>query len=161
MISIELLKEYEFCDGMTDEQLENLASIATLETHEADTMIYRVGEPAAKFYFVSKGKVAMVMDSYMGPHRPPMLVNVDFLARGEVMGWSALIEPHIYTLGGLCVSKTEVIAFEAELIRRMIDDDCALGLKIMRSTAKIIAKRLQHFRILLVGERRLSTLSEY
>ena len=155
MVSTALLKQFEFCNGMTDEQLENLASIATLETHHPDTMIYRIGEPATKFYFISKGKVAMVMDSNLGPHRPPMQVNVDFLAGGEVMGWSALIEPHIYTLGGLCVLKTEVIAFEAELIRRMIDDDCSLGLKIMRSTAKIIAKRLQHFRILLVGERAL------
>ncbi len=101
----------------------------------------------------------MVMDTYMGPHRPSMQVNVDFLARGEVMGWSALIEPHIYTLGGLCISKAELIALDAESLRKMIDEDCAMGLTVMRSTAKIMASRLQHFRVLLVGERRLSTLS--
>lgn len=160
MVSAALLKQYEFCTGMTDEHLEDLASIATEETHHADTMIYKIGEPATKFYFVVKGKVAMVMETYMDPHRPPMQVNVDFLSKGEVMGWSALIEPHIYTLGGLCVGETEVIAFDAESLRKMINDDCAMGLKVMRATAKIIATRLQHFRILMVGERRLSTLSE-
>jgi len=160
MISAELLKEYEICNGMTDEQLQDLASIATEETHDAGSMIYKIGDPAGKLYIVTTGKVAMVMDSYMGPHRPSMQVNVDFLAKGEVMGWSSLIEPHIYTLGGLCVAKTEVIAFEAESLRKLINEDCAMGLRIMQSTARIIAARLQHFRILLVGERRLSALSE-
>jgi len=43
----------------------------------------------------------------------------------------------------------------------MMDEDCALGFNIMQSTAKVIATRLTHTRIILVGERGLSTLTEY
>ena len=42
-----------------------------------------------------------------------------------------------------------------------MDDDPALGYAIMKSTAKVISQRLTHTRIILVGERGLSTLTEY
>jgi hypothetical protein len=42
-----------------------------------------------------------------------------------------------------------------------MEDDCELGLKIMQATAKVIASRLTHTRILLVGERGLSHLTDY
>jgi len=42
-----------------------------------------------------------------------------------------------------------------------MDDDCELGLKIMQATAKVVASRLTHTRILLVGERGLSHLTDY
>lgn len=161
MISIEMLKEYEFFSAMTEEQLQDLAAIATAESYQAGDTIYLIDEPAKKLYIVASGKVVMFMDSPMGPHRPSMQVNVDFLTDGTAMGWSSLVEPHIYTLGAMCIEKTEVIAFDAETLRKMITDDCALGLKVMQSTAKIIATRLNHFRVLLVGERRLAALTEF
>ena len=46
-------------------------------------------------------------------------------------------------------------------LRELMDEDCALGFKIMQSTAKVISTRLTHTRIILVGERGLSTLTEY
>ena len=161
MVSIDVLKKYPFFIEMSDDQLQELAAIATEESHGAGEMIYSTGDPANKLYMVVSGKIVMVMDTPMGPHRPPMRVNVDFLTGGESMGWSSLVEPHIYTLGALCFEKSEVIAFDAETLRRIITDDCALGLKVMQSTAKIIATRLNHFRMLLVGERRLSALTEF
>ncbi len=161
MVSAELLRKYDFFGGMTDGHLEDLASIATQETHDEGAVIYRLGEPATKLYIVMTGKIVMTMDSNMGPNRPPMQVNVDFLTKGEAMGWSSVMEPYIYTLGALSMGKTQLIAFDAESLRALINDDCSLGLKVMQSVSKIIAARLNHFRILLVGERRLTALTEY
>jgi hypothetical protein len=42
-----------------------------------------------------------------------------------------------------------------------MEEDCALGFRMMKATAKVIANRLTHTRIILVGERGLSTLTEY
>lgn len=161
MISLESLKKYEFFNGMTDGQLQDFASVATEEIHEQGTQIYAVGEPAEKLYIVEKGRIVMTMESPMGPHRPPVQVNVDFLTGGEAMGWSSVLEPHIYTLGALCVEKTEVIAFDAGSLRKMMDEDHTLGYRVMQATAKIIQARLKHIRVLLVGERRLANLTEF
>ncbi|HOG18493.1 MAG: Cyclic nucleotide-binding domain protein [Syntrophaceae bacterium PtaU1.Bin231] len=161
MVSAELLKKYDFFSGLTDAQLQKLASIATEESHDAGSQIYKIGDTAKKLYVVEEGKMVMVMDSYMGPSRPPLQVNVDFVTKGDAMGWSALVEPYEYTLGALCIEKSKLIAFDAHALRKTVHDDPVLGVKIMESIAKVIAGRLNHTRIVLVGERGLSALNEY
>ncbi|HUL00122.1 MAG TPA: cyclic nucleotide-binding domain-containing protein [Nitrospirota bacterium] len=160
MLAVELLKKYDFFRGLTDDQLQKLASISADESHAAGTQIYNIGEPAEKLYIVEDGKLVLVLDSYMGPHRPALQVNIDFVAKGDAMGWSSLVEPHKYTLRALAIEKTKLITVDAKALRKMIHDDPVLGVKIMQSLAKLIAARLTHTRIILVGERGLSTLSQ-
>jgi hypothetical protein len=90
-----------------------------------------------------------------------MQVTVDVVTQGESMGWSAVVEPYIYTLGALCIDRVKAIALDAPGLRRLMDEDTCLGYRIMKATARIIANRLTHTRIILVGERGLSTLTEY
>ena len=161
MISIDLLKEFPFFKGFGDAQLEKLAAIASEESHLAGTQLYRKGDPANKFYLVRDGKIVMVMDSYMGPHRPPMQVTVDMVAFGEVMGWSAAVEPFIYTFGALCIDNTNLIIFESAKLRDLMEEDVALGYKMIQAISKVIATRLAHTAIILVGERGLGALTEY
>jgi CRP-like cAMP-binding protein len=77
------------------------------------------------------------------------------------MGWSAVVEPYIYTLGALCIDESAFLAIDAEKLRQLMDEDCPIGHKVMKSIAKVVASRLHHTRIILVGERGLSHLSEY
>jgi hypothetical protein len=42
-----------------------------------------------------------------------------------------------------------------------MDRDCELGYKVMQAAAKVISLRLAHTRIILVGERGLSQLTDY
>ena len=44
---------------------------------------------------------------------------------------------------------------------QLMDEDACLGYRIMKATAQIISNRLTHTRIILVGERGLSALTEY
>jgi len=83
------------------------------------------------------------------------------ITRGDSMGWSAVVDPYIYTLGALCINDSDLIAFDAFSLRKIMEEDCRLGFKIMQAVAKIIASRLTHTRIILVGERGSSVSSEY
>ncbi|MBN1614029.1 MAG: cyclic nucleotide-binding domain-containing protein [Deltaproteobacteria bacterium] len=159
MVASALLREFQFFKGFSDAHLEKLASIATEESHFAGSQIYRKGDPANKFYLVRNGKIVMVMDSYMGPHRPPTQITVDMVAHGEVMGWSALVEPYIYTSGALCIDNTNLIILESPKLRNMLEEDFALGFKMIQAISKVIATRLAHMSIILVGERGLGTLT--
>jgi CRP-like cAMP-binding protein len=161
MISANHLKEFAYFKGFSDPELEKLAAVATEETYDAGTQIYKTGDPARCLYLILEGKVILVMDSYLGSHKPPMQVTVDVVTRGESMGWSAVVEPYIYTLGALCIDRAKAIALDAPGLRRLMDEDTCLGYRIMKATAQIIANRLTHTRIILVGERGLSTLTEY
>lgn len=161
MVTANVLKEFNFFKDFTNEQLERLASITAEETYAAGSQMYKKGDPARSLYILLEGKVVMSLESYLGPHRPPMQVTVDTIARGETMGWSAVVEPYIYTLGALCIDNTKLIALDAAKLRNLMDEDCDLGYKVMKAIAKIISSRLSHTRIILVGERGLSHLTEY
>jgi len=161
MLSITLLKEFSFFKDFSNEQLKKMASLAKEETYQAGTQLYANGDEARSLYLLKEGKVALFMDNYMGPGKPPMQVTIDMITKGESMGWSAVVEPFIYTLSARCLEDTKLIAFDSVKLRKKMDADCDLGFKIMQSTAKVIATRLTHTRIILVGERGLSTLTEY
>ncbi len=50
---------------------------------------------------------------------------------------------------------------DAAKLRELMEEDCPMGFKVMKSIGKVLASRLNHTRIILVGERGLSHLSEY
>ncbi len=77
------------------------------------------------------------------------------------MGWSAVVEPYIFTLSCLCLDRTELVAIDAVKLREIIDEDCGLGLAVMKAVAKMIATRLTHTRVVLVGERALGIMTEH
>ena len=72
MVTGSMLKAFPFFQGFTDVQLKKLAAIAVEETCEAGTTMYQKGDPARSLFFVREGKIILVMDSYMGPHRAAM-----------------------------------------------------------------------------------------
>jgi len=160
MIAVDLLKQFEFFKGFSEEQINKLANIAVEESYKAGFLMWKKGDPASTFYILKEGKIVMVMEAYMGPQRPPMQVTVDVVTKGDAMGWSAVVEPHQYVLGARCIDDSKAIAFDAEKLRELLNKDSLLGVKFMHAVAKVIAARLTHTEIILVGERGLSTLTE-
>jgi CRP/FNR family transcriptional regulator, cyclic AMP receptor protein len=161
MVTGNMLKEFAFFQDFKDSHLEKLAAIAEEESYEAGASMYQKGDPARSFFLVREGKIILVMENYMGMHKAPMQITVDVVTRGETMGWSALVAPHLYTLGARCIDHVDVIALDAVKLRALSGKDSRLGYKIMQAIAKVIAGRLNHTRIILIGERGLSNLTEY
>jgi hypothetical protein len=77
------------------------------------------------------------------------------------MGWSAVVEPFVYTLSARCLEDSKVIAIDSVKLRELMEADNALGYRIMQAAARVISTRLQNTRVILVGERGLSTMTEY
>ncbi len=161
MASNRSMKDFTFFKDFSDEQIAKLAPLAKEEKHPSGSLLYQKGDPARSLYIIDEGKVALFMTTEMGKNKPPLQVTVDIITKGETMGWSAVVEPYIYTLAARCLDDTKFIAFDAFKLRQLIDEDCALGFKIMQAVSKVISTRLTHTRIILVGERGLSVLTEY
>ncbi|MGA2333384.1 MAG: cyclic nucleotide-binding domain-containing protein [Syntrophales bacterium] len=178
MVSTDLLRQFDFFQGFSEEQIKKLADIATEESYKAGFQLWRKGDPAKTFYLVEGGKVVlsmenymgtvrppaylveggkagMSMETYMGTARPPAQVTVDIITKGDAMGWSAVIEPYVYTLGARCIADSKAIAFDGAKLRELLNKDIKLGYAFMHATAKVIATRLTHTEIILIGERGL------
>jgi CRP-like cAMP-binding protein len=161
MVSADRLKQYTLFKGFSEEQIKKLADIATEESYKAGFQLWEKGDPAKNLYLLESGKIVLAMGAYMGTAKPPMQVTVDLITKGDAMGWSAIIEPYVYTLGARCIDDSKVIVFDAAKLRELLNKDSTLGYEFMRATAKVIATRLTHTEIILIGERGLSILDEY
>ena len=161
MIPISVLKEFTFFKDLNDEQLTKLTALATEESYPAGVQMYQKGDAAKGLFMITSGKVILFMENYVGPHKPPMQVTVDIITKGESMGWSSIVEPYLYTLSALSIEDVKLIMFDAFGLRRLLEEDCSLGFRMMQAVAKVISMRLTHTRIILVGERGLSVLTEY
>jgi CRP-like cAMP-binding protein len=136
MVSVNRLKEYSFFEGFSDEQLEKLAAIATEESCEAGNQIYKEGDPAEKFHLLEVGMIARVKENLAGSQDPPDEVTVDFVKKGEAMGWSAVIKPYVYVLGARCIDDSKLIAFNAAKLRELLNADQILIFKIEQAIWK-------------------------
>jgi CRP-like cAMP-binding protein len=160
MVSVDVLKTFGFFKEFTDEELKIFSDIATEGSYKAGVQLWKKGDAAKRLLLLKKGKTLMAFEIELSPHRPPLHVTVDIIAKGEGLGWSAVVEPYLYTRSVLCIDDVEVIAFDAEQLREILNSDKVLGFKFMYTIAKIIRNRLAHTESMLVGERGLSTLTE-
>jgi hypothetical protein len=52
-----------------------------------------------------------------------------------------------------------MIVFEGGKMRALMEEDCQMGFEIMKGLSRLLASRLNHTRVLLIGERALATLT--
>ncbi|HTZ40914.1 MAG TPA: cyclic nucleotide-binding domain-containing protein [Syntrophales bacterium] len=159
MVSAAFLKECNIFQGLTDAQIEKLIAIAKEESYPTGALLYREGDPSTHLYLVQQGKVFLEMKSDMGSARPPMQVIIDVVTHREAFGWSAFAEPHLHTLSALVAEPTQMILFDGSKLMALMVEECSMGFEIMKGLTRLLASRLNHTRVLLIGERALSTLT--
>ncbi|MCU0531835.1 MAG: Crp/Fnr family transcriptional regulator [Syntrophales bacterium] len=159
MASAAFLKECNVFQGLSDAQIGKLIAIAKDDSYPTGTLLYKEGDPSTHLYLVEQGKVFLEMKSDMGPTRPPMQVIIDVVTRREAFGWSAFVEPNLHTLSALIAEPTKMIVFDGGKLRALMKEDCAMGFEIMKGLTRLLAQRLNHTRVLLIGERALAHLT--
>lgn len=154
-----LLNECDVFQELNDTQIGKLAAIAKEKSVPEGTLLYKEGDPSTHLYLVRQGKVILEMLSDMGPTQPPMKIIIDIVVHREAFGWSTF-EPHLHALSAFIAEPTKLILFEESKIRALMEEDCEMGFAIMKGLAKVLDSRLNHARVLLIGERALATLVE-
>ena len=89
MISPEILRRYPYFAAAQDDGLRALAMICEEVTVPAGTVMYREGDKADKLYILVDGEVDIQYTLGSGELR-----TVDTIVPGELLMWSALVEPY-------------------------------------------------------------------
>jgi CRP-like cAMP-binding protein len=113
--------------------------------------IFKEGDEATELYILTEGRVALEMDIRPVPDRPAIPTAVDVITKGESLGWSALVEPYVYTLSARCLTNCQVLALKGEMLRNVMADDRDLGYELMKRLAKLISLRLTYTRLRLTS----------
>lgn len=162
MAVLDVIQRSQIFQRLRTEQLQRVASISREETYEAGRSIFREGDQARSLYILEEGKVILEMRIAPLPeHRPPPQATVDVVVKDEIFGWSALVEPFMFTFSARAVDPCKVVAVEASQLLELMDSDHAMGYEVMSRLSQVIASRLTHTRQTLISERGLALLSQY
>jgi len=146
MVSPELLRRFTFFGGFSDEELKQLAMASREQAVSAGEVLFAEGKRADNLYFVAEGEVE-ILNRDGGSEEG---VALSSLPAGELLGWSAVLEPYIYTATARATRPGRVIVFARAELEKLIANDhfCSL---LMKKIAQVIGQRLKDTRIQLLS----------
>jgi CRP-like cAMP-binding protein len=135
-----------YFSDLSDEGLEKLATIAEEENVAAGETLFSEYDPADRFYLIVDGEVNLQYEMGSGEKRV-----VDTLVEGELLVWSALVEPYRCTASGTATKDSKLIRFDAAQLRSTCEEDHELGYRLLEHIAQLLAGRLEGARVQLAA----------
>ena len=146
MISPEKLRRYAHCAGAPDDLLKQVAMLGGERSFQPGAELFHEGEPARRLMILESRKVDIVHRMAGG-----RAVAVDTLVEGDLMAWSALLEPYLLTASGVARTAGVAIEIDGEGMRKICQENPAYGLVMMTEVAKTLRARLEATRVQLAA----------
>ncbi len=157
MTAKQVLKECVLFSGLSDSELEKVASSAVEKQYEAGTTIFATGDNADELFVIQEGRVAVQMTLPKTGGQASRRITVDVVTKSEIVGWSAIVEPYKYTFTAVCMQKTGALSINGEKLRWLLRDNPKIGYDVMKGLARVIAAGLNDTRQVLISERLLAS----
>jgi len=147
MVSVEDLKASGFFKDLQDSYLLKIADLCQEETFQPQDVIIGEGDEAKKIYILIEGNIAIQI--HLKKYQYVVVNTIG--KKGELFGWSALVEPKSYSASVKCLEETRVFSINGEELERLFEDDPVLGLTFMKKIASLIDHRLNVLRARLIS----------
>lgn len=129
-------RESDLFKGVSQRVMNDIGKMGEEMTFDEGTTIFKADDDAHFLYELVEGTVDIVISEKENLHfvvdRP-----------GEIFGWSALVEPYVYTGTATCMSKTRVVRLSRDAIENVVKRHPDEGLVVYKHLAGIIAQRLR------------------
>jgi len=146
MPSINELKSYTFFQGLPDVFLEKIRKLCREEVLQNQDIIFEEGEKAEKIYVLQKG--AVTIQIRLKKYQDVIISTIE--EKGELFGWSALVEPKKYSATVKCLKETTVCSISTDDLESWFKDDPLMGFMFMKRIAGLIDNRLFSMRERLI-----------
>lgn len=151
--SKQVLRECPVFAALSDGELEKVASLVSEKQYEAGTTLFQEGDSAEELMVIEEGRVAVQMTLLKTPGQISRRVTIDVVSKSEVLGWSAVVEPYLYTLTAVCLQKVRALSINGAKLRQLLQDNCGIGCKVLNGLIRVVASRLDDTRQVLISER--------
>ena len=152
----QVLRQCEVFSGLNDSELDRVASSVVEKHYDAGTTIFQEGDSAEELLVVEEGKVALQMTLPKAQGELGRRITVDLVSKNEVVGWSAIVEPYVYTLTAVCLQEVKALSISGNKLRELLRDNPKIGYEVVKGLIKVVASRLDDTRHMLVSERLLT-----
>ncbi|MBI2830564.1 MAG: cyclic nucleotide-binding domain-containing protein [Chloroflexi bacterium] len=147
------LAKSQVFSALNDVELRKVANLTTEKEYEAGATIFREGEPAEELLVVQHGKIALQMSLSAPASQTTRRITVDIVGPNEIVGWSALVEPHVITLSSVCLQPVKALSVDGIKLRSLLGANHHIGYQVLSELIKVVASRLDDTRRVLVSER--------
>ena len=148
MISPEILRRFSLFAGLDPEMFKELAMAGEEVALSADEWLFEEGDDADALFLILSGTVELTINLDEAGERKADLTT---LVEGDVTGWSALVEPYVYTLGAKAASDMKVIKLDGEGLREKMAANPEMGLLLMHRLAQALGQRLNNLRVQFIS----------
>jgi CRP/FNR family transcriptional regulator, cyclic AMP receptor protein len=145
MVPVATLKHLQFLQGLPEEQLKPLGSVAMLMEVPAGEILCRQGEPSPNIFVVVEGTVGL--DLWV-PGRGT--TQIQTLGAGELIGWSPVLSPSAMTVTARALELCRLVSINAMQALAVCTRNSQLGMEFMRRTALTLSRRLNATRLQLL-----------
>jgi CRP/FNR family cyclic AMP-dependent transcriptional regulator len=145
MVTVEALHCCELFTGLCDEELEQIAAIAGIETYQPGEIICAEREEANRLFILHTGRV-QVHVQLRSALEPGGEATIEEVEPGRIFGWSSLVKQRRFTASARAVEPVQVIVLQAADLNALFDRNVHIGFVVMKQLAEVIASRLQHTR---------------
>jgi CRP-like cAMP-binding protein len=132
------LHEFKIFEELNDRELETIAKIAKTEELGKGAHLTQAGAPASKLYLVKKGLVT-VLAATAGKKE----VSADEVGPGQVVGWSALTGPYIYTASTVTAEKSTLIVINGNKLREVFEVNNHIGYRVLKGIGYVVNRRME------------------
>ncbi len=133
---IEGLHQFNIFAELEPSDLDEIARIARVRTYGPGEELTSEGAPAEQLYLFLKGKAAVKVCDPRGCQ-----ILIDELGPGEVLGWGAVTEPHIYTASAWTTERAELICVDSKDLRDLCEANKRIGYQVAKGIGEVISKR--------------------
>lgn len=132
-------------EDLRDPHFEFLETVAVERSLDAGETLFRVGEPANRFFLVTSGTVALQIS---GGGRPT--ITIQTVGPGALLGLSWHVAPYRWQWTAVATEASTLAEFDANRVLSACEQDRELDNALLRVIAKESGKRLHNVRLQLL-----------
>jgi CRP-like cAMP-binding protein len=142
--------DWEILSGLPPEEADQFLSLGSTVPFPDRAVLFRMGEEATNLFFVRKGTVRLTLPLTVGGSSSHTTIGERGV--GQLVGWSAIVPPHIYTLEASAAAEVECISLPRADVLDLLNAHHALGYRVFKNLARILGHQLQLSQTLWVRE---------
>jgi len=137
LTDIGVLRKYRIFEELNDRELEQVAKAARTEELGAGAHLTENGKAATSLYLILEGRVTLMARGAGGA-----LIPIDELGPGQIVGWSTLVGPYIYTASSVTAEKSKLVVFNGNMLRQTFEANNHIGYRVLKGMGNVIQRRL-------------------
>ncbi|MDH3519295.1 MAG: cyclic nucleotide-binding domain-containing protein [Myxococcales bacterium] len=150
MVDLASIRNATVFEGLTHEELEELAGIAQEIRAGKSDRLFTSGQEATTFFVVKNGCFALTVQLRELDER--VEIPVEEKKAGDAFGWSALVEPYRSVTSAYCTEDGALIGFPRRELEALLSADTHLGHRFLRNLSQLMGSRIRAMQKLWINE---------